>query len=158
MSRKVSVLIISVIIVYLSLTSCTYFPFLFNEESETLVMYDGPRKPKDSVAVFYAANRWTLITGVDSLVKKRPFYIKENPIEVLPGVHILHVAYYVSYLVGEKAVVRKVSLNPITFELETKAGHIYYVKTESRFRQWYVWVLDATDNIIVVEKQKGSLR
>ena len=118
----------------------------------TLVAYEGPRRPSNEVAAIMAASSSTVISGVDSIVKKKPFSIKERFIEVLPGPHSVEVNYS-HHTIAQ----RKSSRTSVTLRFEAVSGHVYGVKSSGGYKKWQAWIIDTADSSLVTEKIEGTL-
>ena len=121
--------------------------------TKTFVAYEGPRRTVDEVAIITGASSGTIIRGVDSLVKKRPFSIGERHIEILPGMHSVTVDYYRVTIAR-----RKSSRTSVILEFEALAGHTYGVESEGGYRRWQAWIIDMADTSMVTQKREGFLR
>jgi len=117
------------------------------------VVYDGPPRPASEVAIIKAASPGTMISGVDDTVKKRPFHFKQ-PLEVLPGRHVVHINYCWYGAMGE----RRTSAQTEALEFVAEAGHTYGVKTDGGPRRWRVWIIDQYDSTSVANEIESDLQ
>jgi len=142
---KLVLSIVFVILIGIIMVSCGGKP-------SVLITYEVDRYQSEDPAVIVRASPGTLISSIDSYVKKKPFFINEDSIKMLPGLHKVEVNYYHLSIAQ-----RKTSRTSITFEFEAKAGHVYGIKSEGGYKYWHAWIIDMADSTMVADKLKGTL-